>query len=122
MLWKCWMLLLLPWQRWLQGVEGRWTSSCHSAGLSSLLEALSPISLPKHTSTAPPIENLTPKTPQIDHQASQQSEPSKLGLMLRSASFCPRGHRVNMNSILLQSEAWICMLYLRRDIILSRWT
>lgn len=45
-LWKPWMLLLLPWQCWLQGVEGRWTSSCHSAWLSSLLKALSPASLP----------------------------------------------------------------------------
>lgn len=101
---------------------------CHSAWLSSLLEALSPTSLPPlplsvppedHTSTtvcephlycSPPMENLTAKTPQVEDQASWQSEPSNLGLMLlSSASVCPRGHRVNMNSTLLQSEARVCM-------------
>lgn len=57
-----------------------------------------PLSVPKersvkHTSTAPPVENLTPKTPQEDHQAGWRSEPSNLGLILPSASDQSRGHR-----------------------------
>lgn len=89
--WKSWMLLLLPWQCWLQGVEARWTSSCHSVWLSSLLEALtslppsSPL-VPKlvcepHLYSSPCRESLR-KHPQVDRQASWQSEPSNPGLTL----------------------------------------
>lgn len=120
------MLLPLPWQRRLQGVEGRWTSAATQPGCQAFwrLSALHPFLLypfqfplrttplllsVNHTSTAPPVENLTPKTPHVDHQVSQQSEPSNLGLMLPSASVRPRGHRVNTNSTPLQSEVRVCM-------------
>lgn len=93
------MLLLLPWQCWLQGVEGRRTSSCHSAWLSSLLKALSPASLPPlTTSFLSPVENLTPKTPQGEHLTSSQLEPSNLGPSQSMGG-------VNKSFTLLPSEA-----------------
>lgn len=121
------MLLPLPWQRRLQGVEGRWAGAATQPGCQVFWRLSAPhpflpypFQLPlrtkplllsvNHTSTAPPMENLTAKTPQVEDQASWQSEPSNLGLMLLSSvSVCPRGHRVNMNSMLLQSEARVCM-------------